>query len=63
MRKDLTLARELGERAGIPMLSAAAATEAMTLAARLEGGDEDLVRVADALRRVAAGEGPGEEGE
>jgi len=61
MRKDLALALELGERAGIPMLAASAAAEAMTLAAGLEGGDEDLVRVADALRRVAAGDETGEE--
>lgn len=58
MRKDLALACELGEQAGIPMLAAATAAGAMTLAAGLEGGEEDLVRVADALRRIAATEAP-----
>jgi 3-hydroxyisobutyrate dehydrogenase-like beta-hydroxyacid dehydrogenase len=58
MRKDLSLALEQGEAAGLPLLGASAAAEAMTVAAGLEGGDEDLVRVADALRRIAAGSGP-----
>jgi 3-hydroxyisobutyrate dehydrogenase-like beta-hydroxyacid dehydrogenase len=53
MRKDLALAMALGEASRIPLLASAAAAEAMTLAAGLEGGDGDLVRVADALRRVA----------
>jgi 3-hydroxyisobutyrate dehydrogenase-like beta-hydroxyacid dehydrogenase len=57
MRKDLTLALELGEAAGLPLLGAGAAAEAVTIAAGLEGGDEDLVRVADALRRIARGAG------
>lgn len=57
MRKDLKLALEQGEEAGLPLLGASAAAEAMTVAAGLEGGDEDLVRVADALRRIAAGSG------
>lgn len=60
MRKDLSLALDLGERAGVPLLAASAAAEAMTLAAGLEGGDEDLVRVADALRRIAGIERGGE---
>ena len=55
MRKDLKLALEQGEAAGLPLLGAGAAAEAVTVAAGLEGGDEDLVRVADALRRIAAG--------
>ncbi len=50
MLKDLHLAAELGERAGIPMLSAASSSDAMKLAAECVGGDKDLVRVADALR-------------
>ena len=57
MRKDLKLALEQGEAAGLPLLGAGAAAEAVTVAAGLEGGDEDLVRVADALRRIAAGTG------
>lgn len=58
MRKDLRLALEQGAAAGLPLLGAGASEAAVTLAAGLEGGEEDLVRVADALRRVAAGPGP-----
>jgi 3-hydroxyisobutyrate dehydrogenase-like beta-hydroxyacid dehydrogenase len=57
MRKDLKLALEQGEAAGVPLFGAGAAADAMTVAAGLEGGDQDLVRVADALRRIAAGTG------
>jgi len=57
MRKDLRLALEQGAAAGLPLLGAGASEAAVTLAAGLEGGDEDLVRVADALRRIAAGPG------
>jgi 3-hydroxyisobutyrate dehydrogenase-like beta-hydroxyacid dehydrogenase len=53
MRKDLRLALEQGDAAGLPLLGATAAAEAVTVAAGLEGGDGDLVRVADALRRIA----------
>ena len=53
MRKDLRLARELGESHGIPMLSAESSDEAMALAADLLGGDRDLVAVADGLRETA----------
>lgn len=56
MAKDLELARQLGERDGVPLSGAAGSATAVGLAAELEGGGEDLVRVADALRRVAAGE-------
>lgn len=55
MRKDLKLALEQGEAAGAPLFGASASAEAMTVAAGLEGGDADLVKVADALRRIAAG--------
>jgi 3-hydroxyisobutyrate dehydrogenase-like beta-hydroxyacid dehydrogenase len=58
MRKDLGLALEQGDAAGLPLLGATAASAAVTLAAGLEGGDEDLVRVADALRRIGGGSGP-----
>jgi hypothetical protein len=58
MAKDLGLARQLGERDGVPLLGAAGSAEAMALAVGLEGPDADLVRVADALRRVAAGSNP-----
>jgi len=58
MRKDLKLALEQGEAAGLPLFGATAASEAVTVAAGLEGGDEDLVRVADALRRISGGSGP-----
>jgi 3-hydroxyisobutyrate dehydrogenase/2-hydroxy-3-oxopropionate reductase len=61
MRKDLALAAALGEASGIPLLAASAAAEAMTMAAGSEGGDGDLVRVADALRRVADALRPAEE--
>ncbi len=56
MRKDLRLALEQGDAAGLPLLGAGASADVMTIAAGLEGGDEDLVRVADALRRIS---GPG----
>jgi 3-hydroxyisobutyrate dehydrogenase-like beta-hydroxyacid dehydrogenase len=56
MRKDLRLALEQGDAAGLPLVGAGASAEVMTLAAGLEGGDEDLVRVADALRRIARGQ-------
>lgn len=58
MRKDLKLALEQGGAAGLPLLGAGASADVMTLAAGLEGGDEDLVKVADALRRIASGSGP-----
>ena len=58
MRKDLKLAIEQGEAAGLPLFGASAASEAVTVAAGLEGGDQDLVRVADALRRIGGGSGP-----
>jgi 3-hydroxyisobutyrate dehydrogenase-like beta-hydroxyacid dehydrogenase len=58
MRKDLKLALEQGEAAGLPLFGATAASEAVTVAAGLEGGDQDLVRVADALRRISGGSGP-----
>jgi len=54
MAKDLRLAQALGERDGVPLPGAAGSAEAIGLAAASEGGGEDLVRVADALRRVAA---------
>lgn len=60
MRKDLKLALEQGGAAGLPLLGAGASADVMTMAAGLEGGDEDLVRVADALRRIAAGTAPGD---
>jgi 3-hydroxyisobutyrate dehydrogenase-like beta-hydroxyacid dehydrogenase len=53
MAKDLALALGLGERGGVPLLAAAAASQAVAIAAGLEGGEQDLVRIADALRRVA----------
>jgi 3-hydroxyisobutyrate dehydrogenase/2-hydroxy-3-oxopropionate reductase len=59
MAKDLGLARALGERDGVPLLGAAASAQMIALAAGLEGPGEDLVRVADALRRVGAGAKPG----
>ena len=54
MAKDLKLARALGERDGVPLPGAAGSAEAIDLAAETEGPGEDLVRVADALRRAAA---------
>jgi 3-hydroxyisobutyrate dehydrogenase-like beta-hydroxyacid dehydrogenase len=60
MRKDLKLALEQGEAAGLPLFGATAAAAAVTVAAGLEGGDEDLVRVADALRRIAGRGGAGD---
>jgi 3-hydroxyisobutyrate dehydrogenase len=61
MRKDLRLAGALGEESGVPMLASAAAAEAMTLAAGLEGGDADLSSVAEALRKIADGAQPAAE--
>lgn len=64
MAKDLRLARELGERDGVPLPGAAGSAAGIGLGAELLGGNEDLVRVADALRRVAseqAASGKGEE--
>jgi 3-hydroxyisobutyrate dehydrogenase/2-hydroxy-3-oxopropionate reductase len=55
MGKDLKLALEQGETAGVPLVGATASAEAMTVAAGLEGGDADLAAVAGALRRIAAG--------
>jgi 3-hydroxyisobutyrate dehydrogenase-like beta-hydroxyacid dehydrogenase len=63
MRKDLKLALEQGDAAGLPLLGATASAEAVTVAAGLEGGDGDLVRVADALRRISGGSGPAAAGE
>jgi 3-hydroxyisobutyrate dehydrogenase-like beta-hydroxyacid dehydrogenase len=57
MRKDLRLALEQAEAAAVPLFGATASAEAMTVAAGLEGGGADLVKVADALRRIAAGVG------
>jgi 3-hydroxyisobutyrate dehydrogenase/2-hydroxy-3-oxopropionate reductase len=54
MAKDLRLAQALGQRDGVPLPGAAGSAEGIGLGAELEGGGEDLVRVADALRRVAA---------
>ncbi len=61
MRKDLGLALELGAAAGVPLLATSSAAEGTTLAIGLEGGDEDQVRVADALRRVRDGRARREE--
>jgi 3-hydroxyisobutyrate dehydrogenase-like beta-hydroxyacid dehydrogenase len=63
MRKDLKLALEQGDAAGLPLLGAGASADVMTLAAGLEGGDGDLVRVADALRRIGGGPDPAAAGE
>ena len=62
MAKDLRLARALGERDGVPLPGAAGSAEAIGLAAESEGGGEDLVRVADALRRAADRAGSDENG-
>jgi 3-hydroxyisobutyrate dehydrogenase-like beta-hydroxyacid dehydrogenase len=63
MRKDLRLALGQAEEAGLPLLGTGASADVMTLAAGLEGGDEDLVRVADALRRIGGGAGSATAGE
>ena len=54
MAKDLELARRLGERDGVPLSGTAGSAAAIALASESEGPGEDLVRVADALRRAAA---------
>lgn len=54
MAKDVRLARALGELTGVPLPGAAGSAAAIDLAAASEGGEEDIVRVADALRRAAA---------
>jgi 3-hydroxyisobutyrate dehydrogenase-like beta-hydroxyacid dehydrogenase len=61
MRKDLELALELGAATDVPMLATSAAANGTTLAIGLEGGDQDQVRVADALRQVRAGQSQPEE--
>lgn len=58
MVKDLSLALGLGERAGVPLLGASASAQGVSLAAGLEGPGEDLVRIADALRRIGANDNP-----
>jgi 3-hydroxyisobutyrate dehydrogenase-like beta-hydroxyacid dehydrogenase len=55
MAKDLRLALDLGERTGVPLRGTAAAADGVAAAAESEGAGEDLVRVADALRRAATG--------
>jgi 3-hydroxyisobutyrate dehydrogenase len=62
MAKDLALARQLGERSGVPLPGAAGSVDAIELAAGLEGPGEDLVRVADALRRTAAASARSDQG-
>jgi 3-hydroxyisobutyrate dehydrogenase/2-hydroxy-3-oxopropionate reductase len=54
MAKDLKLARELGERDGVPLSGAAGSAAAIAAASETEGAGEDFSRVADALRRAAA---------
>lgn len=54
MQKDLDLALRLGREHHIPLFAGAAAQEGMTAAAGLCGADGDLVRMADALRMIAA---------
>jgi 3-hydroxyisobutyrate dehydrogenase-like beta-hydroxyacid dehydrogenase len=53
MQKDLDLALGLAREHCVPLLAGAAAREGMTVAGGLCGGDEDLVRMADALRAIA----------
>jgi 3-hydroxyisobutyrate dehydrogenase/2-hydroxy-3-oxopropionate reductase len=57
MQKDVDLALALGRELGLPMLSAAVAGESLTLARAFGWADEDVNRVADALRRLAAQDG------
>jgi 3-hydroxyisobutyrate dehydrogenase-like beta-hydroxyacid dehydrogenase len=57
MQKDVDLALGLGRELRVPMLSAAAAGEALTLARAFGWADEDVNRVADALRRLTADDG------
>jgi 3-hydroxyisobutyrate dehydrogenase-like beta-hydroxyacid dehydrogenase len=54
MQKDLDLALAQARAGRIPALAGAAAREGISLAAGLCGGDQDLVRIADALRTVAS---------
>ena len=62
LRKDVSLALALGERSGVPLLGAAAAAQATALAVELEGGDNDMAWIAEALRRVATGRAEGPSG-
>lgn len=55
MAKDLALALESGRRAAVPLLAASAAAAGVAIAAGLQGGHEDLARIADALRRLGGG--------
>lgn len=55
MRKDLDLVISLADELGLALRAAAAASEGIALAAERCGGDQDLVRVADALRGESQG--------
>jgi 3-hydroxyisobutyrate dehydrogenase len=52
LQKDVELALALGRDLGVPLLSAAAAREGLTLARAFGWGDDDVNRVADALRAL-----------
>jgi 3-hydroxyisobutyrate dehydrogenase-like beta-hydroxyacid dehydrogenase len=55
MRKDLDLVISLADELGLALRAAAAASEGIAFAAERCGGDQDLVRVADALRGESQG--------
>jgi 3-hydroxyisobutyrate dehydrogenase-like beta-hydroxyacid dehydrogenase len=57
LQKDVDLALALGRDLHVPLLSAAVAGESLTLARAFGWADEDVNRVADALRRLAAQDG------
>jgi 3-hydroxyisobutyrate dehydrogenase-like beta-hydroxyacid dehydrogenase len=54
LKKDLALAIELGRENDVPMLGAAVANESLTLAIGHGYGQEDVVRLADTFREMAA---------
>lgn len=53
LQKDVELALALGRDLELPLLSAAAAREGLSLARAFGWADEDVNRVADALRALA----------
>jgi 3-hydroxyisobutyrate dehydrogenase/2-hydroxy-3-oxopropionate reductase len=56
LQKDIRLALELGRELTVPMFGAGAVHEAFNLAVGLGYGDQDVNRMADALRDVSGGE-------
>jgi 3-hydroxyisobutyrate dehydrogenase-like beta-hydroxyacid dehydrogenase len=56
LQKDIRLALELGREVTLPLFGAGAVHEAFNLAIGLGYGDQDVNRMADALRDVSGDE-------